>query len=73
MNLQYIIDSKGSKNAVQLSIHDWEKIQRDLNELARLRNKKLFMTELAEAVEEMKLIKEGKIHARNAEDFFNEL
>jgi PHD/YefM family antitoxin component YafN of YafNO toxin-antitoxin module len=73
MNLQYIIDSKGSKNAVQLSIQDWEKIQRDLNELARLRNKKLFMTELAEAVEEMKLIKEGKIHARNAEDFLNEL
>jgi hypothetical protein len=31
------------------------------------------MTELAEAVEEMKLIKEGKKQAHNAEDFLNEL
>ena len=73
MNLQYIIDTKGHKSAVQLPLKDWEQIQKDLGELKRLRNKKLFMTELAEAVEEMKLIKEGKKQARNAEDFINEL
>jgi hypothetical protein len=73
MNLQYITDTKGHKNAVQLPINDWEQIQKDLEELERLRNKKHFMTELAEAVEEMKMIKEGKIQARNAEDFLDEL
>ena len=73
MNLQYITDKKGQKNAVQLPMKDWEQIQKDLGELERLRNKKLFMTELAEAVEEMKLIKEGKKQARKAEDFLNEL
>jgi hypothetical protein len=73
MNLQYITDTKGQKRAVQLPMKDWEQIQKDLDELERLRNKKLFMTELAEAVEEMKLIKEGKKQARNAEDFINEL
>ena len=73
MNLQYITDTKGHKSAVQLPIKDWEQIQKDLEELDRLRNKKLFMSELAEAVEEMKLIKEGKKQARNAEDFLNEL
>jgi PHD/YefM family antitoxin component YafN of YafNO toxin-antitoxin module len=73
MNLQYITDAKGHKSAVQLPLKDWEQIQKDLSELERLRNKKLFMTELAEAVEEMKLIKEGKKQARNAEDFLNEL
>jgi PHD/YefM family antitoxin component YafN of YafNO toxin-antitoxin module len=73
MNLQYITDGHGHKNAVQLPLQDWEKIQRDLEELERLRNKKLFLSELAEAVEEMKLIKEGKAQARNAEDFLNEL
>ncbi|HHU57159.1 MAG TPA: hypothetical protein GXZ39_02595, partial [Bacteroidales bacterium] len=73
MNLQYITDTKGHKSAVQLPMKDWEQIQKDLDELERLRNKKLFMTELAEAVEEMKLIKEGKVQARNAEDFLNEL
>ncbi len=73
MNLQYITDTKGHKSAVQLPLKDWEQIQKDLDELESLRNKKLFMTELAEAVEEMKLIKEGKKRARNAEDFLNEL
>lgn len=73
MDLQYITDERGHKSGVQLPIQDWEKIQKDLEELERLRNKKLFLSELAEAVEEMKLIKEGKVQARNAEDFLNEL
>ena len=73
MNLQYITDTKGRKNAVQLPLKEWEQIQKDLEELDRLRNKKFFMAELAEAVEEMKLIKAGKKKARNAEDFINEL
>ena len=73
MNLQYITDGKGNKNAVQMPMKDWKQIQKDLNELERLRNKKLFMTELAEAVEEMKLVLSGKIRARKAEDFINEL
>ena len=73
MNLQYITDTKGRKNAVQLPMKEWEQIQKDLEELDRLRNKKLFMAELAEAVEEMKLIMEDKIQARNVEDFINEL
>lgn len=73
MNVQYITDAKGHKSAVQLPMKEWEQVQKDLGELERLRNKKLFMTELAEAVEEMKLIKEGKKQARNAEDFLNEL
>ncbi len=73
MDLQYITDGQGHKSGVQLPIKDWEKIQKDLEELERLRNKKLFLSELAEAVEEMKLIKEGKAQARNADDFLNEL
>ena len=71
--LQYITDKKGRKNAVQLPLEYWEQIKKDLEELSRLRNKKLFLAELAEAVEEMKLIKEGKSQARNAEEFLNEL
>lgn len=73
MDLHYIIDEKGHKSGVQLPMEEWERIQKDLKELARLRNKKLFLFELTEAVEEMKLIKEGKVQARNAEDFLNEL
>jgi hypothetical protein len=72
MDIQYITDKKGHKSGVQPPMKDWEQIQKDLDELKRLRNKKLFMTELAEAVEEMRQIKEGKKTARNAEDFINE-
>ena len=35
--------------------------------------KALLMSEVKEAVEELKLIKAGKKKARNAEDFLNEL
>ncbi|WP_291856010.1 hypothetical protein [Marinilabilia sp.] len=73
MNLQYITNGQGHKSSVQVPIQEWEKIQKDLEELERLRNKKLFLTELAEAVEEMKQIKGGKAQARNAEDFLNEI
>lgn len=73
MDLRYITDEKGHKSGVQLPMEEWERIQKDLKELARLRNEKLFLFELTEAVEEMKLIKEGKVQARNAEDFLNEL
>jgi hypothetical protein len=73
MNLQYITDTQGHKSAVQLPMEDWNQIQKDLDELERLRNKKLFLAELAEAVGEMKQVKEGKIQARNAEDLLNEL
>ena len=73
MNLQYITDGHGHKSGVQLAMQDWEQIQKDLEELERLRNKKLFLSELTEAVEEMKQIKVGKVQARNAEDFLNEL
>ncbi|MHC1778054.1 MAG: hypothetical protein AB9834_21815 [Lentimicrobium sp.] len=73
MNIYYITDTKGHKSAVQLPLKDWEQIQKDLSELERLRNKKLFLTELTEAVEEMRQIREGKKQTRNAEDFLDEL
>jgi hypothetical protein len=73
MSLQYITDKSGRKSAVQLPIKEWEQIQKDLGELERLRNKKVFLTELAEAVEEMKQIKGGYKQSRDAEDFLNEL
>lgn len=73
MNLQYITDTKGHKNAVQLPIEDWEKIQNDLEELEALRDKKAFIYDLKESIEEVKLAKEGKVKLQSANDFLNEL
>lgn len=73
MILQYITDGEGHKSGVQLPIKDWEKIQKDLKELERLRNKKLFLSELAEAIAEVKLVKEGKMKVRDAQELIDEL
>jgi hypothetical protein len=73
MRENFIIDKNGRKIAVQVPMKDWNHIQKNLEELDRLKNKKIFMVELAEAIEEMKLIMKGKNQARNAEDFINEL
>ena len=37
MNLEFVTDEKGRKKAVQLSIKDWDKIKRDLEELNLLK------------------------------------
>lgn len=73
MNLKYIVNKEGQRRAVQLPIKEWEKIEKELEELKRLKNKKYFMVELAEAVEEVNMIKKYKSKTRNAEDFLNEL
>jgi hypothetical protein len=73
MNVQYIIDTKGHKKAIQLPIEDWEQIKNDLKELESFRDKKIFMYDLKEAIEEVKLAKEGKIKLQSAKDFLNEL
>jgi hypothetical protein len=73
MDLQYITDHKGRKNAVQLPMNDWLRIQKELKELERLRDKKAFFEDLKNSVEEVKLAKEGKVKLQSAKDFLNEL
>ncbi len=41
MDLQYVTNKKGIKNAILLSIEDWNRIQEELDELKKLRNKKI--------------------------------
>jgi len=52
MYTQFITDTKGRKSAVQLPLKYREQIQNDPEEIDRLRNNKLSMTGLAEAVED---------------------
>ena len=73
MNLQYITDNHGRKNGVMLSLSDWDKIQKDLEELKTLRDKKSFFAGLKDAFSEVKLIKEGEKKANSFDDLLNEL
>jgi hypothetical protein len=73
MEIQYITDEKGRKNAVQLTLKDWIQIQKELKELEKLRDKKTFLTDLKASAEEVKLAKNGSIKLQSANDFLNEL
>jgi len=73
MDIKYITDEKGKKNAVLLPMRDWEKIQKDLEAYQQLKIKKQFLLNLNEAIEEMKLVLHGQKEARDAEEFINEL
>jgi len=42
MNIQYITDTRGQKNAVQLPLKNWEQIQKDLMTLNACTVKTLF-------------------------------
>jgi len=50
-----------------------EKIGGSIEEIKHTPGKEIFLSEIKEAVEEMKLIKSGKKQARNAESFLNGL
>ena len=73
MQVQYLIDYQGKKNAVVLSMNDWHKVQSDIDELKKLRNKKQFLIELQEAIIEMNLINKGKQTSRDFQELINEL
>jgi hypothetical protein len=73
LNLQYITDRKGKKNAVLLPISDWDKIQKDLEELEHLKNKKLFFQGLKDSFIEVAQIKKGKKKPNSFDDLINDL
>jgi hypothetical protein len=73
MNLQYITDIKGRKTAVQLPVKDWERIQKDLEELDKYRDKKVFFDGLKEAFAEVKEIEAGRKKGTTLNEFLNEL
>ncbi|MBB3836630.1 lipoate synthase [Runella defluvii] len=79
-SLQYITDKRGRKKAVIIPIKEWEKYQKALDLLeekqeleAPIFTKDEIITNIKEAVEEVKLYRQGKIELQTAEDFLAEL
>jgi hypothetical protein len=77
MNLQYISDSKGKTTGVYIPIQDWEKLKSKYSGLEEEefgeQSKEEILSGLKQAVEEMNLIKKGKLKARDAKDLISEL
>ncbi len=76
MGLQYISDSKGHKTGVIIPISDWETLKskfKGLEEEISEQSKDEILQGIKHAVEEMNLIKKGKLKARSAKDLIDEL
>ncbi len=80
-SFQYITDKKGRKKAVILSMKKWQALQKtyDLPDLEEEADDKPVFTKaeilanLKEAVEEVKLYRQGKIQLQTADEFLEEL
>jgi hypothetical protein len=73
MQVQYLIDEKGNKNGVLLPISEWKKIQRDMEDYERLKEKKAFFEGLTDSLTEVKMITEGRKKSNSFDDFINSL
>ncbi len=71
MSLQYISDHQGEITGVFIPIQEWEKIRTKLN--IKTDPKEIYRQELREAVEQMKLIKNGEMAKPKLVDFLNEI
>lgn len=77
MRLQIIQDSKGEATGVYIPINEWEELKKQYRDLEALEyedlSKDQILNELKEAVEELKLVEQGKLKTRPATDLLNEL
>lgn len=80
MSLQYISDSQGETAGIFIPIDQWKLLKEKYEGIEDMVNSidtKSYQTEVLEsikqAVEEMKLINEGKLQATPAKDFLDEL
>ncbi|MCH6201709.1 hypothetical protein MMU07_19165 [Aquiflexum sp. LQ15W] len=77
MNLQYISENRGKTTGVFIPIQEWELLKSKFKgleeEVLGDQSKEEILQGIQIAVEEMNLIKKGKLKARDAKDLLNEL
>jgi hypothetical protein len=77
MKLQVIQDSKGKATGVFIPYSEWKVLKKRYKELEALENnepnKEEVLQGIREAVEEMKLIKAGKLKGRPVQELLDEI
>ncbi|HOG57335.1 MAG TPA: hypothetical protein PK727_08400 [Bacteroidales bacterium] len=77
MRLQIIQDSKGNATGVYIPINEWKELKKQYKDLEALEyeepTKEQILLELKEAVNELKLVEQGKLKARPAKELLDEL
>jgi len=65
MNVQFLSNEKGKKTGVLVTIKDWKDIQKKLE-------REKFFASLCKSVDEMKLMREGKLPKPDISELFND-
>jgi len=77
MNLQYISDNRGKTTGVFIPIQEWEALKSKFKGLEEVeladQSKEEILQGLQQAVEELNLVKQGKLKAKDARELLNEL
>jgi hypothetical protein len=77
MRLQIIQDSNGKATGVYIPISEWRELKKQYKDLEALEyeepTKEQILRELKEAVNELKLVEQGKLKARPAKELLDEL
>lgn len=77
MRLQIIQDSKGEATGVYIPINEWKELKKQYKDLEALEyeepTKEQILQELKEAVNQLKLVEQGKLKARLAKELLDEL
>ncbi len=68
--IQYLSDNNGKTKAVQLPITQWTRLMNKLNKYEQMLKIK---SDLTQAFQEVKKIRQGKIKKQSLQDFLNEL
>jgi hypothetical protein len=77
MRLQVIHDSKGKKTGVYIPINEWNNLKKQYKDLEVLEyddpSKEQIVSEIKEALVQLKMVEQGTLKARPAKDLLNEL
>jgi hypothetical protein len=77
MRLQVIHDSEGRKTGVYIPINEWNDLKKQYKDLEVLEyeepSKDQILSEIKEALVQLKMVEQGKLKARPAKDLLNEL
>lgn len=77
MGLQLIQDSEGKTTGVYIPINEWKELKKQYQNLEALESeevsKEQILQELKEAIQELKLVEQGKLKARPAKELLDEL
>ena len=70
LSLQYLNDTNGNINAVQVPLTEWKSL---MNKLKKYEQTLKVKSDLTEAFEQVKKMREGKIKKQTLSEFLNEI